>query len=152
MLRIRHSHDGIWKKNRTEFAQRMAKLQSLQHVFRVFCQEQVHSGQWRGNVERVCHDAYYKFQNIFLFKQSSSPNDKNWMTLIMQPAIPLAPSHLLRKIGTSIAICLPLFLSIPARLSERYCFCIALRRCTLRNSADIRTVHRSLFGSFPVIQ
>src|SRR5215475_5650696 len=74
------------------------------------------------------------------------------MILIMQSAIPLAFSHLLQNIGTSIAIRLPLFLSIPVRLPERYCFCIALRRCTLRFSEEIPTVLRFLFFSVPVIQ
>ena len=74
------------------------------------------------------------------------------MIPIMQPAIPLPPSHFLQNIGTSITIRLSLFLSVPARLPERYCFCTALRRCTLRISAEIPNVHRFLFGSVQVIQ
>jgi len=70
----------------------------------------------------------------------------------MQSAIPLAPSHLLQNIGTSIAIRLPLFLSIPARLPERYCFYTALRSCTLRISAEIPTVRRFPFGPVQAIQ
>jgi hypothetical protein len=52
-------------------------------------------------------------QNIFLFNKSSSYSDKKYPRLIMQPAIQLAPTHLLQNVGSSITIILPLFLSIP---------------------------------------
>ena len=39
-----------------------------------------------------------------------------------------------------------------ARLPKRYCFCIPLRCCKFRFSAEMQSVHRLLFGSVPVIQ
>jgi len=59
------------------------------------------------------------------------------MRLIMQPAIQLAPSHLLQHIGTSIIISLPLFLSVPSMFARQ----VLLLHC-------IKKVHPSILSRY----
>jgi hypothetical protein len=70
-------------------------------------------------------------KNIFLFNKSSSYSDKNYLRLIKQPAIKIAPTHLLRNVGTSVTISLPLFIFFLA---------VLLLHCTQK-------VHSSILGT-----
>jgi len=144
-LKARYSTTGS-----IHFADHKAKRQTNPHDIRLFRNEESIFCTLIMECVVCTHDTWYKVQKIFLFKNSLSCNYKNWIRPIMQPAIPLAPSHLLRNVVTSITVRLLWFLSIPARL--RYCYCIALRRCALRFSAEMQIVHRFLFGSVPIIQ
>jgi len=76
-------------------------------------------------------DTWYNVKKFFLSKKSSSCNDKNWISLSMQPASPLAPSQLLRNVGTSVAISLSLFLRAALLLHYTGCYCMTWRTSDL---------------------